>query len=200
MFIIVSCTTKKNKQHSNTFTIHGQWQRNMIQQHYHDSLHLENVVESRVYKHFRDLRPDLVPKRMTEGQASSIRLSHQDITVLEELRENPFKQRICEAFSRDGKGNLTFEDFLDLLSVFSEHCPRDIKVFYAFKIYGSIEFHVGMRPCVSGSPFIHVPKCFLFHSLSLSLFSLSIFFICCCCFLSHLVHFSKWPAKCDLYI
>ncbi|XP_055322122.1 calcium and integrin-binding family member 2 [Sitodiplosis mosellana] len=89
----------------------------------------------RVYKHFRDLRPDLVPKRMTEGQASSIRLSHQDITVLEELRENPFKQRICEAFSRDGKGNLTFEDFLDLLSVFSEHCPRDIKVFYAFKIY-----------------------------------------------------------------
>lgn len=93
----------------------------------------------RVYKHFRDLRSDLVPKSMTEGQASSIRLSHQDITVLEELRENPFKQRICEAFSRDGKGNLTFEDFLDLLSVFSEHCPRDIKVFYAFKIYGSFQ-------------------------------------------------------------
>lgn len=93
----------------------------------------------RVYKHFRDLRPDLVPKRMNEEQAASIRLSHQDITVLEELRENPFKQRICEAFSRDGKGNLTFEDFLDLLSVFSEHCPRDIKVFYAFKIYGSFE-------------------------------------------------------------
>ena len=39
-------------------------------------------------------------------------------------------------FSRDGKGNLTFEDFLDLLSVFSEQAPRDIKVFYAFKIYG----------------------------------------------------------------
>lgn len=94
----------------------------------------------RVHKHFRDLRPDLVPKRMTEGQASSVRLSHQDISVLEELRENPFKQRICEAFSRDGKGNLTFEDFLDLLSVFSEHCPRDIKVFYAFKIYGKRKY------------------------------------------------------------
>lgn len=99
----------------------------------------------RVYKHFRDLRPDLVPKRMNEDQASTIRLSHQDITVLEELRENPFKKRICEAFSRDGEGNLTFEDFLDLLSVFSEHCPRDIKVFYAFKIYGLYinEFHFG---------------------------------------------------------
>lgn len=91
---------------------------------------------NRVHKHFRALRPDLVPKQMTQGQASTVRLPHQDIVVLDELRENPFRKRICEAFSRDGKGNLTFEDFLDLLSVFSEHCPRDIKVFYAFKIYG----------------------------------------------------------------
>jgi Ca2+-binding EF-hand superfamily protein len=52
------------------------------------------------------------------------------------VQENPFRQRICQVFSRDGKGNLTFEDFLDLLSVFSEQAPRDIKVFYAFKIYG----------------------------------------------------------------
>ena len=52
------------------------------------------------------------------------------------LQENPFRQRICRVFSRDSKGNLTFEDFLDLLSVFSEQAPRDIKVFYAFKIYG----------------------------------------------------------------
>lgn len=44
--------------------------------------------------------------------------------------------RICEVFSRDGKGNLSFEDFLELLSVFSEQAPRDIKVFYAFRIYG----------------------------------------------------------------
>lgn len=95
------------------------------------------IKNARVHKHFRDLRPELVGKRMTEGEASTVRLSWQDITVLEELRENPFKRRICEAFSRDGKGNLTFEDFLDLLSVFSEHCPRDIKVFYAFKIYGN---------------------------------------------------------------
>nr|CAD7393214.1 unnamed protein product [Timema cristinae] len=50
-------------------------------------------------------------------------------------RENPFRHRICEVFSRDGKGNLSFEDFLDMLSVFSEQAPRDIKVFYAFKIY-----------------------------------------------------------------
>nr|CAD7446673.1 unnamed protein product [Timema bartmani] len=51
------------------------------------------------------------------------------------FQENPFRHRICEVFSRDGKGNLSFEDFLDMLSVFSEQAPRDIKVFYAFKIY-----------------------------------------------------------------
>lgn len=45
-------------------------------------------------------------------------------------------------FSRDGKGNLSFEDFLDLLSVFSEQAPRDIKVFYAFRIYGKYFFFI----------------------------------------------------------
>jgi Ca2+-binding EF-hand superfamily protein len=39
-------------------------------------------------------------------------------------------------FSKEGNGSLSFEDFLDLLSVFSEQAPRQIKVFYAFKIYG----------------------------------------------------------------
>lgn len=77
---------------------------------------------------------------MTDGQPSTIRLPKEDIEQLDELRENPFKRRICEAFSRDGQGNLTFEDFLDLLSVFSEQAPREIKVFYAFKIYGGIRY------------------------------------------------------------
>lgn len=89
-----------------------------------------------VHKHYRAMRPDLVPKQMTDGEASTVRLPREDIEQLDELKENPFKQRICEAFSRDGQGNLTFEDFLDLLSVFSEQAPRDIKIFYAFKIYG----------------------------------------------------------------
>lgn len=77
---------------------------------------------------------------MTDGQPSTIRLPKEDIEQLDELRENPFKRRICEAFSRDGQGNLTFEDFLDFLSVFSEQAPREIKVFYAFKIYGGINY------------------------------------------------------------
>ncbi|KRF78548.1 calcium and integrin-binding family member 2 isoform X9 [Drosophila virilis] len=88
-----------------------------------------------VHKRFRELRPDLVPRQMTEGQASSVKVPRECIEKMPELRENPFRRRICEAFSRDGLGNLSFEDFLDALSVFSEQAPRDIKVFYAFKIY-----------------------------------------------------------------
>uniref|UniRef100_A0A2M4CMC5 Putative ca2+-binding kinase n=1 Tax=Anopheles darlingi TaxID=43151 RepID=A0A2M4CMC5_ANODA len=89
----------------------------------------------RVHQRFHEASPDLVPMVMNEGQASTIQVPRDRIERLPELVENPFKGRMCEAFSRDGDGNLTFDDFLDLLSVFSEHAPRDIKVYYAFKIY-----------------------------------------------------------------
>lgn len=82
------------------------------------------------------MAPDVIPKKMTNGEASKLKIKKERIQNLPELLENPFRARICEAFSRDGEGNLTFEDFLDMLSVFSEQAPRDIKVFYAFKIYG----------------------------------------------------------------
>lgn len=34
---------------------------------------------------------------------------------------NPFKDRICKVFSSSKDGELTFEDFLDMMSVFSEN-------------------------------------------------------------------------------
>ena len=52
------------------------------------------------------------------------------------MRVNPFASRICIAFSEEGDGSLTFEDFLDLLSVFSHKASREIKANYAFQIYG----------------------------------------------------------------
>ena len=33
---------------------------------------------------------------------------------------------------------MTLDDFLDMFSVLSEMAPRDIKAYYAFKIYGKI--------------------------------------------------------------
>ncbi len=54
------------------------------------------------------------------------------------VQDNPFRQRIAEVFSEDGEGNMTLDDFLDMFSVLSEMAPRDLKAYYAFKIYGKI--------------------------------------------------------------
>ena len=59
----------------------------------------------------------------------------EEVLALPELKVNPFRERICQVFSEDGSGSLTFEDFLDLMSVFSEGATRDVKASYAFRIY-----------------------------------------------------------------
>lgn len=62
------------------------------------------------------------------------------------FQENPFSERISEVFAgrqNTGQspaadtGGICFEEFLEMMSVFSEQAPRDLKVFYAFKIYGT---------------------------------------------------------------
>lgn len=53
------------------------------------------------------------------------------------LQVNPFRDRICEVFSSSRDGNMTFEDFLDMMSVFSDNAPKNVKVEYAFRIYGN---------------------------------------------------------------
>ncbi|MBZ3872364.1 Calcium and integrin-binding family member 3, partial [Sciurus carolinensis] len=49
--------------------------------------------------------------------------------------DNPFRQRIAQVFSQAGDGHMTLDDFLDMFSVMSEMAPRDLKAYYAFKIY-----------------------------------------------------------------
>ncbi|XP_074090172.1 calcium and integrin-binding protein 1 isoform X1 [Macrotis lagotis] len=49
---------------------------------------------------------------------------------------NPFKERICRVFSTaPEKDSLSFEDFLDLFSVFSDAATPEIKSHYAFRIF-----------------------------------------------------------------
>uniref|UniRef100_A0A3B5N1J5 EF-hand domain-containing protein n=1 Tax=Xiphophorus couchianus TaxID=32473 RepID=A0A3B5N1J5_9TELE len=59
------------------------------------------------------------------------------ILTLTELKSNPFKKRICQVFStsENRDGSLTFEDFLDLLSAFSDSATLEIKSHYAFRIF-----------------------------------------------------------------
>eukprot|EP00055_Hartaetosiga_balthica_P013073 m.65697 g.65697 ORF g.65697 m.65697 type:complete len:192 (+) comp8160_c1_seq1:129-704(+) len=54
---------------------------------------------------------------------------------LDELKENPFRERMCSVFSQSSTGELAFEDFLDMMSVFSEGATPDVKASYAFRIY-----------------------------------------------------------------
>lgn len=53
-----------------------------------------------------------------------------------ELRVNPFGDRICKVFSSSQDGDCTFEDFLDMMSVFSDAAPKAVKAEHAFRIFG----------------------------------------------------------------
>lgn len=55
-----------------------------------------------------------------------------------ELRVNPFGDRICRIFSSSHDGDCTFEDFLDMMSVFSDAAPKAVKAEHAFRIFGEV--------------------------------------------------------------
>ncbi|XP_031443833.1 calcium and integrin-binding protein 1 isoform X2 [Phasianus colchicus] len=84
------------------------------------------------YKRFSEL----LPKEQREN-ACSVRVPKSQILTLPELRANPFQHRICRVFSTsvDGDDSLSFEDFLDMLSAFSDAATSDIKSNYAFRIF-----------------------------------------------------------------
>lgn len=70
-------------------------------------------------------------------ESLQVRVSLEQILSLPELKANPFKERICKVFSTSPtRDSLSFEDFLDLLSVFSDTATPDIKSHYAFRIFG----------------------------------------------------------------
>lgn len=58
------------------------------------------------------------------------------ILQFSELSVNPFGERICKIFSSSQDGDCTFEDFLDMMSVFSEMAPKAVKAEHAFRIFG----------------------------------------------------------------
>ena len=52
-----------------------------------------------------------------------------------ELRQNPIGDRICHAFSSEKDGKLSFDDFLDMLSVMSDKSTPELKSHFAFQAY-----------------------------------------------------------------
>lgn len=81
-----------------------------------------------------------------------------------ELKVNPFADRICKAFSSSQDGDCTFEDFLDMMSVFSEGAPKSVKAEHAFRIFGMILIlcyelieHTDTCNCMS-NPYFNIDK------------------------------------------
>uniref|UniRef100_A0A8C5LZR2 Calcium and integrin binding 1 n=1 Tax=Leptobrachium leishanense TaxID=445787 RepID=A0A8C5LZR2_9ANUR len=84
------------------------------------------------YRRFSELA-----QKESRSNIESIRIPKERFLTLPELKANPFKHRICHVFSTSDQedGGMTFEDFLDLLSAFSESATLEIKSHYAFRIF-----------------------------------------------------------------
>ncbi|XP_072411290.1 calcium and integrin-binding family member 4-like isoform X3 [Chiloscyllium punctatum] len=65
--------------------------------------------------------------------------SHAELPLTTEdlwdYQVNPFKDQICKVFSRNEQGLFSFEDFLEMISTFSENASLSVKIDYAFRIY-----------------------------------------------------------------
>jgi calcium and integrin-binding protein 1 len=105
----------------------------------------------RLYKRFAALNTKKINKHKADVHT---RLTFSEVQQLPALQENPFRYRICQVFSSSGNG-LSFEDFLDMCSVFSDGthththtldvcihyiytplaAPWELKSTYAFRIY-----------------------------------------------------------------
>ncbi|XP_055518568.1 calcium and integrin-binding protein 1-like [Leucoraja erinacea] len=85
--------------------------------------------------HAYRLFKQLLSNDLTDFQHT--RVPQSTICELPELKANPFRERICLVFSTafDRDGSLCFEDFLDMLSAFSESATPEIKSHYAFRIF-----------------------------------------------------------------
>merc|ERR1711988_1776514 len=66
----------------------------------------------------------------------SKRLTKEDVkTKIEQLANNPFTPRLVDIFSERGDETLTFDEFVDLFSVFSSRAPKEEKIKVAFRMY-----------------------------------------------------------------
>lgn len=81
------------------------------------------------HKKFKALAPEKV------GHNKNAKLPMSKLLLYPELKYNPFGERICKVFSARNDGDCTFEDFLDMMSVFSEESPKSVKAEHAFRIF-----------------------------------------------------------------
>jgi len=69
------------------------------------------------------------------GDALQKRLSKEQVKGIPQLANNPFTPRLVDIFSERGDETLTFDEFVDLFSVFSSRAPKEEKIKVAFRMY-----------------------------------------------------------------
>ncbi|BDA46311.1 probable calcium and integrin-binding family member 2 [Coccomyxa sp. Obi] len=61
--------------------------------------------------------------------------SREEMLKVDELQCNPFAARIVELFSEDGSGEINFQKFINIFSVFSPRATVETKMVWAFAIW-----------------------------------------------------------------
>lgn len=77
----------------------------------------------------------LSPLRMTKHYNFTLLLLLKETSRVDELRCNPFSARIVYLFSEDGSGELNFQRFINMMSVFSGRTSRQTKAVWAFALW-----------------------------------------------------------------
>ncbi|XP_017796890.1 PREDICTED: calcium and integrin-binding protein 1-like [Habropoda laboriosa] len=98
-------------------------------QDYQDLTYFTKKEVLHAHQKFKALAPEKV------GHNRNAKLPMSKILLYPELRVNPFGDRICKVFSSSQDGDCTFEDFLDMMSVFSDAAPKAVKAEHAFRIF-----------------------------------------------------------------
>ncbi|XP_011637203.1 calcium and integrin-binding protein 1-like isoform X1 [Pogonomyrmex barbatus] len=98
-------------------------------QDYQDLTYFTKKEVLYAHQKFKALAPEKV------GHNKNAKLPMSKILQYPELRVNPFGDRICKVFSSSQDGDCTFEDFLDMMSVFSDAAPKAVKAEHAFRIF-----------------------------------------------------------------
>ena len=88
--------------------------------------------------HLRLAVPDIEATTTTKDEG--LLATKEAIISQPELRNNPFKARLCEIFtslepSHPHYGALTFDEFVDLYNVMSPRAPKEDKMQTAFRLY-----------------------------------------------------------------
>lgn len=86
----------------------------------------------RAHKRFKTISPE----KVSHDKNAKLSMTKM-VNGIAELSCNPFADRICQVFSSagDGSGDCTFEDYLDMMSVFSDSAPKSVKAEHAFRIF-----------------------------------------------------------------